>query len=575
MYFAVQQKRWFGQLVPSLAVVMALAWGGCTLDFPIEWLEGECGDGYVGQGEQCDDGDTNSGDGCSATCTEEDGFDCVGVPSVCTTTCGDGVTAGVEQCDDGNTVPNDGCDENCQTELEGCGDGEIQSADGESCDDGNSTAFDGCNDLCQIEPGWSCNGAPSVCVEICGDSIVVGAEALQEGCDDGNNVDGDGCDFQCQVEPGYICVGEPSVCQTGCGDGMVAGIEVCDDGNTAPNDGCDATCQVEDGFTCDGASPTVCAAICGDGLMLGAETCDDGNTAPFDGCDGACVEESGWTCDASPVNCSEICGDTLIVGDEVCDDGNTSSCDGCRGDCLANETGCGDGAVCGTEACDDGDNSDGDGCSSACVVEAGWTCLGEPSVCTVPCNRPEALVLQCGCQAGDKCTIDSGNIQCGSAGALAAYQDCVLDSECEAGTWCELLPSETNPTCIPFCEIHSDCPGTAMCFYVYDPGPWSIGLCRAEDACDPTLVNPPTCAGGEACYMAAVGTYCESPGTVLIGQSCYSSGTFSCEPSASCISTGPTTAVCYEICSWPGGSCDTGGTTCQFNGDPDWGLCDT
>lgn len=45
---------------------------------------------------------------------------------------------------------------------------------------------------------------------------------------------------------------------------------------------------------------------------------------------------------------------------------------------------CGDGAIGGEEACDDTNNVAGDGCSEACAVEDGWTCDGEPSVCTTP-----------------------------------------------------------------------------------------------------------------------------------------------------------------------------------------------
>ena len=32
---------------------------------------GVCGDATVGAGEECDDGNTASGDGCSSTCTDE------------------------------------------------------------------------------------------------------------------------------------------------------------------------------------------------------------------------------------------------------------------------------------------------------------------------------------------------------------------------------------------------------------------------------------------------------------------------------------------------------------------------
>jgi uncharacterized repeat protein (TIGR01451 family) len=42
---------------------------------------------------------------------------------------------------------------------------------------------------------------------------------------------------------------------------------------------------------------------------------------------------------------------------------------------------CGNGLIEGAEECDDGGRVSGDGCSSACLVEPGWTCVGEPSVC--------------------------------------------------------------------------------------------------------------------------------------------------------------------------------------------------
>lgn len=35
------------------------------------------------------------------------------------------------------------------------------------------------------------------------------------------------------------------------------------------------------------------------------------------------------------------------------------------------------------ETCDDGNTISGDGCSSSCVIESGYTCTGEPSVCTL------------------------------------------------------------------------------------------------------------------------------------------------------------------------------------------------
>jgi|GEM_PF-1112263 len=42
---------------------------------------------------------------------------------------------------------------------------------------------------------------------------------------------------------------------------------------------------------------------------------------------------------------------------------------------------CGNGGVEGDEGCDDGNTDGDDGCAADCTVEAGWTCVGDPSVC--------------------------------------------------------------------------------------------------------------------------------------------------------------------------------------------------
>ena len=101
-----------------------------------------CGDGDITGDEECDDGNTADGDGCSALCEVEDGWDC-----------------SVEPCE------------------EICGDGEVVG--GEECDDGNTEDGDGCSALCEVEDGWDCTVEP--CEEICGDGEVVGGEE----CDDG------------------------------------------------------------------------------------------------------------------------------------------------------------------------------------------------------------------------------------------------------------------------------------------------------------------------------------------------------------------------------------------------------
>lgn len=177
-----------------------------------------CGDGTVDPDEECDDGNTDHIDGCSAVCRVEQGWTCSGEPSVCDPTCGDGQIVG-----------------------------------GEECDDNNSTDGDGCSSSCRMEPGWSCHGEPSQCEQTCGNSTI----DLGETCDDGNMSPGDGCSASCLLEAGWACTGEPSVCVSVCGDGYVVGDEVCDDGDRDDGDGCSSVCQLEDYSACAG-EPSVC-----------------------------------------------------------------------------------------------------------------------------------------------------------------------------------------------------------------------------------------------------------------------------------------------------------------------------
>jgi len=170
-----------------------------------------CGNSELTSDEACDDGNTDSGDGCANNCLSvEPGYSCVtpGEPCRPVARCGDGLVVFPEQCDDGNLVNGDGCSGGCKVEIgwkcDGspsgcshttCGDSTIEGAEG--CDDGNSMPFDGCSSDCQNEP--SCKGS-SACTSRCGDGIV-----LNEECDDGNNTDGDGCSSDCKVETGFKC----------------------------------------------------------------------------------------------------------------------------------------------------------------------------------------------------------------------------------------------------------------------------------------------------------------------------------------------------------------------------------
>lgn len=170
--------------------------------------------GIFGTAKDCDAYD--DGDDRNSSCTE---------PLLC----GDGNTDGDEICDDGNNVDGDGCSANCQFEAGwdcGFGGGSAGGAfttncepvrgdgllvAGEECDDQNLANGDGCSAAGTPESGYLCGGQPSVCVDQCGTGRL---QVPQEQCDDGNLVPYDGCNSTCGIEAGWTCSGAPSVCTT-------------------------------------------------------------------------------------------------------------------------------------------------------------------------------------------------------------------------------------------------------------------------------------------------------------------------------------------------------------------------
>lgn len=83
-----QDGRWFGHFDQERQV--------CNCTTYIETYV--CGNFGIEANEQCDDGNTVDGDGCSDGCRTEYGFVCDGNPSVCHSTCGDGLRAEIEDC---------------------------------------------------------------------------------------------------------------------------------------------------------------------------------------------------------------------------------------------------------------------------------------------------------------------------------------------------------------------------------------------------------------------------------------------------------------------------------------------
>jgi cysteine-rich repeat protein len=166
-------------LAPAWICALSVALLPACLDWDT-YQHGRCGDGFVGPEERCDDRNTTSGDGCSATCELE--------PPAC----GNGRMEANEECDDRNTMSGDGCSATCEDEPEppgpACGDGELD--DDEVCDDGNTANTDSCLKGCSRAT--------------CGDGFV---RAQVEECDVSASDEGKACTpacLACGAEPeGY------------------------------------------------------------------------------------------------------------------------------------------------------------------------------------------------------------------------------------------------------------------------------------------------------------------------------------------------------------------------------------
>lgn len=426
-----------------------------------------CGNGRfeVGTAEQCDDGNTRSGDGCSA-CTIEPGWECQVLPgtvrSTCDT-CGNGVRRLNEECDDGKQCADgrtrcnadadcvafgmsgpcqardgDGCSTSCK--LEGpytcpepggilchlCGNGVREGT--EICDAGQYNGYGCINDCLGLEAGWSCPFAGQPC-ERCGD----GHKDVHEACDDGDQDDSNGCSANCQtIRPGWVCSGADGAGCTQCGNSRLDTGEECDDGSPVANgDGCSG-CVEEPGWDCfpikdtDPLSRSVCDR-CGNGVKRGSEeACDDGNATEGDGCNTTCQIEPGWMCPETGGSCRN-CGDGKLQPGEVCDLGPSSGggcaeCTAILPDWYCSAAGsacakCGDGVVTAPEICDDSMAGEhpvsGDGCRADCrQVEEGWICPPTGGACSRCGNRALDVADGEACDDGNRNNLDGCSSSC-------------------------------------------------------------------------------------------------------------------------------------------------------------------
>ena len=171
-----------------------------------------------------------------------------------------------------------------------------------------------------------------------------------------------------------------SVCEVTCGDGALETFESCDDGNTTDGDGCSSTCVIEE--TCNGVDDDLDGSVDNGFADTDADgTADCVDEEECDGVDnngdGSIDEDFADTDGDGTADCvdTEDCDGVDNNGDGLTDEDFADTDGDGIADCVEVEVVvCGDGTWdSGTEECDDGNSVSGDGCDASCVIEGGYT----------------------------------------------------------------------------------------------------------------------------------------------------------------------------------------------------------
>ncbi len=225
---------------------------------------GDCGDGNLDGDEQCDDGNNQDGDCCSAACTFEavesecpdDGNECTDDVCNATGTCVH--PDNTDSCDDGNGCTSDDVCSNgqCAGEIAPIG---TECNTFNPCFDGACNADGTCVPTANTDP---CNDF-NACTgnDTCGNGLCAGTPLTGTTCNDGNACTGDGT---CQQ--GTCAPGAP----------LPAGTACASDFNVCTDDVCNANGQCAHPFNnapCDDGNVCTPGGACAEGAcVLGATT---------------------------------------------------------------------------------------------------------------------------------------------------------------------------------------------------------------------------------------------------------------------------------------------------------------
>ncbi|MFC1730256.1 DUF4215 domain-containing protein [candidate division KSB1 bacterium] len=440
-----------------------------------------CGNGVLDQGEECDDNNRISGDGCTSICKIDP--------------CGDGT------CDAGETCPADNCcngilnvdylndlnncgfcgnvcaagDECVDGNCINCGDGDVQF--GEECDDGGLNS--------DTEP----NACRTDCTDpSCGDGL----------CDDAFGEDETSCAVDCAVAE-LFCTIKPA-CDSGAGDAAVFSMFDLTDSHVGVED------YYNNQVCCNVPGRTLDVVDCVDssGFVISKFQDNDAHVSTtYD----YYLKDLCFTVDEGQVTCNVEFGTSGVCSSGACvatvfgpDNSHVADCEPftaypnticCE---YAEPTGCSLDADC-----NDGNECTTDTCSGTCsniaVVDgtpcAGGSCVG--GVCVAGCSADETDcsgvcvdtnidVNNCGacdnaCAGGEVCSAGVCALSCG-AGETDCSGVCVdTDTDVNNCGACDNVCENPDPTSVPSvgcsagtCTLNCNTPYYADCNGIYSDG---------------------------------------------------------------------------------------------------------
>ena len=416
-----------------------------------------CGDGKIGQGEACDDGNTSDNDGCSSKCAIESTSQadvCPGVALALAPVPGEpqllrasvtGSTSGAynhfgSACGGGSgrdlvyaiTPPSSGkaivrlsasfsaivsaratcTDAKSETKCEG-----IQTQGGEVTME--VPTFAGTPTFLFVDGYGGTHGDFTLDVDVSTASCGNGLAELPEECDDGNTTGGDGCSATCTLETGGVidnCPGQPFILsgQPGAERKIsFAGNTLTQGGRTQQSSGC---------FYWNGSNTVYAVKSDIDGAAKAKLNAaySRSNLHVRSDC-GSNSYQLGCTQQEAPgeieLEFPVTAGDWFYLFVE----GDFSSSTDYAGpyslDLTVTPAACGNGVLDGREECDDGNTQSGDGCSAACALEAvpaANACPGQAIPLSVRPDGTRAATIA-GSTAGGTSSFPACGLASGSA----------------------------------------------------------------------------------------------------------------------------------------------------------------